>query len=277
VRTGDFLLTVDGRPVTADENVLVHFDGKAGRTVELGVAAAPDGEVRTVEVVPIGDDFRLRHRAWIEANRARVEELSNGRLAYVYLPNTGGAGLAAFDRDFYSQLDRDGIVIDERYNGGGQVADVIVEVLARKTLCYWRTRERWLGRTPFAAMPGPKVMVINERAGSGGDALPWLFRRLGLGPLVGTRTWGGLVGISGNPGFVDGGYMAVPNFGIQDTDGSWIIENVGVAPDVEVIQWPKEVAAGRDPQLEKAVEIALAALAKTPPTPEPEYRSPEKR
>jgi tricorn protease len=193
------------------------------------------------------------------------------------MPNTAGAGLASFNRDFYSQLDKEGLILDERFNGGGKVADYVVDVLDRKVLCYWMNREGWLGRTPFGTMDGPKVMLINERAGSGGDAMPWMFKKLGIGPLVGTRTWGGLVGISGYPPFIDGGSCTAASFGIMDTDGTWVVENVGVAPDVEVVQWPKAVAAGGDPQLEKAVEIALAMLAEKKPAKRPGYTPPARR
>jgi len=144
-------------------------------------------------------------------------------------------------------------------------------------LCYWGTREGWLGRTPFGTMEGPKVMVINERAGSGGDALPWMFKRLGLGTLVGTRTWGGLVGISGYPPLLDGGSCTAASFGIVDTDGKWVVENEGVTPDVEVIEWPKEVLAGRDPQLERAVAIALEQLERSPPPAPPSLAPPTPR
>ena len=187
-------------------------------------------------------------------------------------------GLAAFDRDFYAQLGKQGLVLDERYNGGGKIADHVISVLRRRILCYWRTRDTgWLGRTPFGTLEGPKVMLINERAGSGGDAMPWMFRKLEVGTLVGTRTWGGLVGISGYPELMDGGGVTSAAFGIQDTDGRWVVENEGVAPDVEVVETPKDFIAGRDAQLERAVEVALAELAAHPPKPPPTYESPRPR
>nr|MDJ0520861.1 PDZ domain-containing protein [Planctomycetota bacterium] len=278
VEPGDFVIAVNGRDVTGADNFYEVFQGTANQGVELTVSKTPDGaKRRTVTVVPLSSDRRLRQKAWVEHNRKRVDELSDGRLAYIYMPNTAGAGLAAFDRDFYSQLDKQGLVLDERFNGGGKVADYVVNVLDREVLCYWMNREGWLGRTPFGTLDGPKVMIINERAGSGGDALPWMFRKLGIGPLVGTRTWGGLVGVSGYPEFVDGGGCSAASFGIMDTDGSWVVENVGVAPDHEVIQWPKDIAAGRDPQLEKAVQVALEMLAKTEPKQRPGYTPPSKR
>ncbi|MDF1700617.1 MAG: PDZ domain-containing protein [Planctomycetota bacterium] len=278
VNEGDYVLAVNGRPLTGADNLYEAFQETANDPVELTVCASADGKgKRTTTVVPLSSEGRLRRMAWIESNRARVDKLSGGRLAYAYMPNTAGAGLASFNRDFYSQLDREGFILDERFNGGGKVADHIVDVLSRDVLCYWMNREGWLARTPFGTMKGPKVMLINERAGSGGDAMPWMFKKLGIGPLVGTRTWGGLVGISGYPTMVDGGSVTAASFGIMDTDGSWVVENVGVAPDHVVIQWPKDVAAGRDPQLEKAVALALEALEKNPPAKGPGYSPPSKR
>ncbi len=277
-REGDFLIAVDGRPVTTDDNLFEAFEGTSGRQVEILLAAKADGsEARKMTVVPIGSEGGLRRASWVEANRKRVDELSGGRLAYIYMPNTGGAGLAAFDRDFYSQLDKDGLILDERFNGGGKVADYVIDVLGNEVMCYWMNRERWVGKTPFATMEGPKVMIINERAGSGGDAMPWLFRNMGIGKLVGTRTWGGLVGISGYPPLIDGGSVTAASFGVMDTEGKWAVENVGVAPDYPVVQWPKEVIAGRDPQLEKAVAVAMEQLEKQEKKALPTYHPPSKR
>ncbi len=277
-RVGDFVIKVNGRALTSGDNLYAAFADTADRQVALVLSSHADGsEARTMTVVPVGEDLGLRRQAWIEGNRKRVRDLSGGRLAYVYMPDTGGGGLAAFNRDYFSQLDKEGLVLDERYNGGGKVADYVIEVLSRRVYCLWMNREEWLGRTPFGTMPGPKVMVINERAGSGGDAMPWLFQRMGLGPLVGTRTWGGLVGISGYPPLMDGGSVTAASFGVMDPEGNWAVENVGVAPDVEVIEWPKEVIAGRDPQLEKAVELAMAELAKQPAAKKPGYKPPGPR
>ena len=275
---GDYLVSVNGVPVTTKTNLYEAFVETSGKPTEIVLSAKADGsKPRTSLVTPIGSERTLRRKAWVEANRARVDKLSGGRLAYVYMPNTGGAGKAAFDRDYYSQLDRQGLVLDERYNGGGKVADYVIERLSREVLCYWMNREGWLGRTPFGTLEGPKVMIINERAGSGGDAMPWMFKKLGLGPLVGTRTWGGLVGISGYPPLMDGGRVTAANFGIMDTDGKWVVENVGVAPDVEVIEYPKAIIEGGDPQLEKAVELALEALERQPAKKVPGYTPPAKR
>ncbi|MDJ0976532.1 MAG: PDZ domain-containing protein [Planctomycetota bacterium] len=277
-RVGDYLISVNGRPISGEENLYAAFEGTAGQRVELELSKTADGKKSwTTTVVPLSSDGRLRQKDWIEANRRRVDELSGGRLAYVYMPNTGGSGMAAFDRDYYSQLDKEGLVLDERDNGGGKVADYVIEVLEREVMCYWMNREKWLSRTPFGTLEGPKVMVINEYAGSGGDCMPWMFRKRGIGPLVGTRTWGGLVGVSGYPPLMDGGSVTAASFGIMDTDGNWVVENEGVAPDHEVIEWPKDIIEGRDPQLEKAVELALEALEKQPKRERPGYTPPKAR
>jgi len=207
----------------------------------------------------------VRQLAWLEQNRRRVQELSDGRLAYVYLPNTADAGYDAFTRDFYAQLDKQGVVVDERFNGGGYVADYIVDMLAREPLNWLVTREGRPYSSPTAVIPGPRVMIINQHAGSGGDCLPSYFRQLGLGPLVGTRTWGGLIGIYDYPPLMDGGVVTAPRIAFYGPESSWTAENVGVAPDVEVEITPADFQAGRDPQLERAVEIALEALEAAPP------------
>lgn len=277
-RVGDYIVRVNGVPLTADRNFYGAFENTAGVQVELELATAPDGTgARTVKVVPLSSEGALRRMAWVEGNRRRVDELSGGRLAYVYMPDTGNAGEAAFDRDFYSQLDKEGLILDERFNGGGKVADYVIDVLRRQVRCYWMTREAWVGRTPFAMIDGPKVMIINERAGSGGDWMPWAFQREKVGPLVGTRTWGGLVGISGYPPLMDGGSVTAASFGVMDEDGNWAVENEGVTPDFPVVEYPKDVAAGRDAQLEKAVELALADLATRERKPLPTYRPPKPR
>lgn len=272
---GDVITAVNGEPIAPGSNQFKAFENTAGKRTELSLRRG--GKEHRSIVVPLASDNRLRSMAWIEDNRRRVDKLSGGRLAYIYMPNTAGAGMAAFDRDFYSQLNKQGVIIDERYNRGGQVADYVVDVLSRDPICYWMNREKWVGRTPFGAIAGPKVMIVNERAGSGGDCMPWMFRKLGLGPLVGTRTWGGLVGISGYPPLMDGGRVTAASFGIMDTNGEWVVENVGVAPDVEVIEYPKDIIAGGDPQLERAVAIALRELEKTKRPEVPTYHPPSKR
>jgi tricorn protease len=277
-KTGDYLISVEGRDVAGSDNLYEAFVHTANRQTRVRLSANPDGSAaRTMTVVPVESDTGLRRRAWIEANRRRVDELSGGRLAYVHMPDTGAAGMADFDRDYYSQLDKKGLVLDERYNRGGKVADYVISTLSRDVMCFWMNREGWVSRTPFGTMAGPKVMVINESAGSGGDAMPWLFQRAKIGPLVGTRTWGGLVGISGYPPLMDGGSVTAASFGVMDTDGNWAVENVGVSPDHEVIEWPKAIILGGDPQLERAVALALESLEKNPPKECPKYRPPAAR
>jgi tricorn protease len=214
--------------------------------------------------VPIPSEARLRNLAWIEGNRRRVDQLSGGKLGYVYLPDTANGGFTNFNRYFFSQVGKAGVVIDERFNHGGQIADYIVDLLSRKPMGMVVTREGKTTIDPPLAIYGPKVMIINEFAGSGGDALPWYFRKAGLGPLVGERTWGGLVGIGDYPSLMDGGSVTSPEGAIGGLRGAWEVEGHGVAPDVEVAQDPKAVREGHDPQLEAAVRKALQLLAAHP-------------
>jgi tricorn protease len=283
VGEGDFLLAIDGVELQAPTNPFALLEGTAGRQTVITVNDDPTFEgARQVTVVPVGNEAQLRMRAWMDENRRRVDELSGGRLAYVWLPNTGEGGYRNFNRYYFAQQDREGAVIDERDNGGGSAADYIVDVLARDLQGYFNSPvgDRKPFTQPIAGLFGPKVMVINEMAGSGGDLLPYLFRQRGLGPLVGTRTWGGLVGIWDTPPLVDGGFMLAPRGGFFDLDGEWAVENEGVAPDIEVVMTPRDVIAGRDPQLERAVEEALRLLEEEAvqfqpePTPPVRWRRP---
>lgn len=268
VKAGEYLLAVNGRDLRPPRDVYEPFEGLAGKIVELTVGPSADGKgSRTVQVVPIENEGNLRHREWIESNRRRVEEASQGRVAYVYLPNTTAQGYESFRRYFFPQSYREGIILDERFNGGGQVADYYIDMMRRPFISRWATRYGKNQVTPKAAIPGPKVMLINESAGSGGDLLPWMFRKLEIGTLVGRPTWGGLVGILGFPILLDGGFTTAPNIAIWTEDGGWVVENEGVPPDVEVEQLPVEVAKGRDPQLEKAIEVAMKQLPPSPPEP----------
>lgn len=265
VSEGDYLLEVNGQPLVPPTNIYRLFQGTAGRQTVIRVNSKPVEEgSRLVTVVPVANDEGLRTRAWIEDNRRLVDRLSGGRLAYVWLPNTGGLGYTAFNRYFYAQQDKDGVIIDERYNQGGMVADYIVNELDRKLMGYFARRDGKPSPSPTAGIYGPKVMVINESAGSGGDALPYYFKLRKLGPLVGTRTWGGLVGTTGVPPTIDGGGITAPNLAFYDLSGKWAVENEGVAPDIEVENTPAAVNAGRDPQLERAVEEALKLLEQNP-------------
>jgi tricorn protease len=216
-------------------------------------------------VVPIEDELPLRNRAWVEGNLQRVEEATGGRVAYVYVPNTAGLGHTYFKRYFFPQAHKQAIIVDERHNGGGQVADYYIDLLRRPLISYWTTRYGEFFKSPLASIQGPKVMLIDETAGSGGDLLPWMFRKFGLGPLVGRRTWGGLVGILGFPVLLDGGNVTAPNLAFWTPEDGYAVENEGVPPDIEVEQLPAEIIAGRDPQLEKAIEVVLQELEKTPP------------
>jgi tricorn protease len=217
-----------------------------------------------VTVVPVQGEQALRNRAWIEDNRRKVEDMSNGELGYVYLPNTAGAGYTNFNRYYFAQIGKKGIVVDERFNGGGLAADYIVDYMRRPLMNYWSTREGADFTTPQGAIFGPKVMIINEDAGSGGDALPWYFRKAGVGKLVGKRTWGGLVGVYDYPLLIDGGFVTAPRLAFWNPDGTWDVENHGVAPDIEVELDPKAWRDGRDLQLEKAIEVALEELRANP-------------
>lgn len=262
---GDYILEVNGKPVVLPANLYAAFEGTAGRQTLIRINKEPSMEgSRVITVVPVASDQGLRTRAWIEANRRRVDEMSGGRLAYVWLPNTARAGYTYFTRYYYSQQQKEGAIIDERYNQGGMVADYIVNELDRKLLGYFALRDGKTSTTPIAGLYGPKVMIINESAGSGGDALPYYFRQRKIGLLVGTRTWGGLVGTLNIPSTIDGGGITAPCLAFYDLAGKWAVENEGVAPDIEVEYTPLQVIKGHDPQLERAVQEAMKLLEKNP-------------
>jgi tricorn protease len=267
VNRGDYIMAVNGVELKAPDNIYRLLDGTANRQTVLTVSARPtmDG-ARQVTVIPVANEQGLRTRAWVERNRRTVDSLSAGRLAYVYVPNTGQPGYTSFNRYYFAQQDKKGAVIDERFNGGGSAADYIVDILGRDYDGYFNNPAG--GRVPFTSPAsgiwGPKVMIINEMAGSGGDLMPYMFKRRKIGPLVGKRTWGGLVATSDTPPFVDGGSMIAPRFGFFARDNKWAVENEGVGPDIDVENWPKDVIAGRDPQLERAVQEALKLLAANP-------------
>lgn len=267
VKAGDYLLAVNGREVRPPTDVYSFFEETAGKQVVLKVGPTPDGSgSREVTAVPVDDETGLRNYAWIEGNRRKVDELTGGRVAYVYLPDTYAGGYTNFNRYYFAQVDKEAAIIDERYNGGGDIADYVIDYLRRPLLSYWNMREGKDITTPIEAIFGPKVMITNEMAGSGGDALPWMFRKTGIGPLIGKRTWGGLVGHYTNPGdLLDGGFTGTPNLAFYNPNGTWDVENHGVPPDVEVEYDPKAVRASHDPQLEKAVEVVMELLKKNPP------------
>ena len=266
VQAGEYLLAVNGRPLTTSENVHEALAGTAGKQTVLRVGPSADGTgARIVTVVPVASDAMLRHLAWIDQNRRTVDRLSGGKLAYIYVPNTANEGYTRFNRYFFAQQDKQGAVVDERFNQGGNIADYMVNYLSRSKPFNYVT-QRYGADTPIpaGAIYGPKAMLINEYAGSGGDELPWLFHRFQVGPLVGTRTWGGLVGIGGYPELMDGGAVTAPRVAIWSNEGKYEVENQGVPPDVEVEMDPAAWRAGHDPQLERAVAILMDELAKNP-------------
>jgi len=267
VNAGDFILAIDGVNLAAPDSIYRLLDGTSNRQVVLTLNSRPDTQgARQVTVVPVANDQNLRTRAWVEENRRFVEKRSNGQLAYVYVPNTGQGGFDSFNRYYFAQQDKQGAVIDERYNGGGSAADYIIDVLQRDFDGYFNNvaGDRRPFTSPSAGIWGPKVMIINEMAGSGGDLMPWMFRYRKIGPLVGKRTWGGLVHTADTPQFIDGGSMIAPRGGFFTKEGKWAVENEGTAPDIDVENWPKDVIAGRDPQLERAVDEALRLLKEKP-------------
>jgi len=266
VKEGEYLLAVNGREVHGTDNLYSFFLETAGQQTVLKVGPNPDGSSsREVTVVPVDNEEGLRNLAWIEGNRRKVEEMTGGRVAYVYLPDTAVQGYTNFNRYFFAQVGKEAAVIDERFNHGGFLADFVVDYLRRPILNMIMTREGKDMSSPGGAIYGPKVMIVNQFAGSGGDALPWYFRKLGIGPIVGERTWGGLIGIGGYPSLLDGGYVTAPRDAIYGLKGEWEVENHGITPDIEVMMDPKLVREGHDPQLERAVEVVLDLLKKNPP------------
>ncbi len=265
VKAGEYLLAVNGVELTGETNLYEPFENTAGKIVPVTVGPDPDGTgSREIRVVPVGNEFALRNRDWVEGNLKKVHEATNGQVAYVYVPNTAGTGHQYFKRYFFPQADKKAIIVDERFNGGGAVADYYIDILLRPYQAHWNMRYTHDLKTPSASIQGPKVMIIDENAGSGGDLLPWMFRKFKVGTLVGKTTWGGLVGTLGFPELLDGGYVTAPNIAIWTKDG-FVVENVGVAPDIEVEQAPAEVIRGHDPQLEKAIEVVMKQLEENPP------------
>jgi tricorn protease len=275
IEDGSYLIAVNGKSLTDNMNPYSLFDRTADRQTVLTLSQRPDGrDPEDVTVVPVASEVNLRQREWMDTNRRKVDELSGGRLAYVWIPNTTDAGFTSFNRYYFAQQDKQGAIIDERFNHGGQIADYIVDLLARDLYGFFNNPvgDQQPLTAPNAAIWGPKVMLINEMSGSGGDMLPYMFRARGIGPLVGTRTWGGLVGIWDVPPLIDGGYITAPRGGFYDLEGNWAVENVGIAPDIEVEQEPGLMTDGGDPQLERAVEEALRMLETqaVPILPQPE-------
>lgn len=278
VQEGDYLVSVDGSPVTGEDNIYSFFEGTVGKLTVLGVNDRPAEEgAREVTVAPIADERALRRWSWVENNRRKVDEATGGRVGYVYLPNTAGAGFTYFNRFYFAQVDKDAIILDERGNGGGQAANYFIDIVTRPYLSSWVNRHGNPFTTPAGAIFGPKVMLIDQFAGSGGDYLPFTFRFVGAGPLIGTRTWGGLIGGGPLVPLMDGGALNVPYFRFLDPHDRWSVENEGVPPDIKVEQIPEEVIAGHDPQLERGIEEILKMLKdyeppypdQPPPAPKP--------
>jgi tricorn protease len=277
VNEGDYILAINGKRLDNNTNPYELLEQTAGREINITVNSKPSiTDAKTILVKPVSNERGLRSIEWIESNRRKVDKLSNGKLAYVYVPNTGGGGFTSFNRYYFSQQDKKGVVIDERNNGGGSAADYMIDIMSRELFGYFNSKagDKRPWTTPIAGIWGPKVMLINERAGSGGDLLPYMFKMKNIGPLIGTRTWGGLVGTWDTPRFIDGGRMVAPRGGFYDVDGEWAVEGEGVAPDIEVIQHPKETSKGNDPQLERAVQEAMKLLNGNEFEPKPEPKAP---
>ncbi len=264
IKEGDFILAVNGIPLITDREPYAAFSGLANKVVELtyNTTASFTG-AKTAIVKTMDSEYRLRNLAWIEGMRKRVEEATNGEVGYVYVPSTGIEGQTELMRQLNAQTDKKALIVDERFNDGGQIPDRFIEMLNRPPIVYWATRDGAPWQWPPYSNFGPKVMLMNGWSGSGGDAFPDFFRKKELGPLIGTRTWGGLIGISGCPALVDGGGITVPSFRMYNIDGTWFREGHGVDPDIEVPEDLTAMAKGIDPQLERAIaEIKTLVKAK---------------
>jgi tricorn protease len=277
VKEGDYILAVNGVPMDISKDPWAAFEGLAGKTIELTVNSKPtmDG-ARKIYVETLRDETRLRQLAWMEQNREKVDKETDGKIGYIYVQDTGVEGQNDLVRQFTAQYDKQGLIIDERFNSGGQIPDRFIELLNRKPLAFWAVRDGKKWQWPPTANFGPKVMLINGWSGSGGDAFPDFFREAGLGPLIGMRTWGGLIGISGNPGLIDGGGVTVPTFRMYNPDGTWFAEGHGVDPDIKVVDDPAQMVKGVDPQLEKGIETVMQLLKEHPPV-NPAYPPYQKR
>lgn len=265
-KAGEYLLAVNGRDLRPPANLYSLFENTSGRIVDITLGPNADGSgSRTVQVVPIANESALRNRDWVEGNLKKVTAATGGRVAYVYVPNTTTLGHTYFKRYFFPQAHKDAIIVDERFNGGGSVADYYIDILKRPLSSMWAMRYGADYKMPAASIQGPKALIIDETAGSGGDLFPWMWRQSNLGPIVGKRTWGGLVGTLGFPVLMDGGVITAPNLAFWTPDTGWAVENEGVPPDIEVEQTPADVIAGRDPQLEKAIALVMEGLKKSPP------------
>jgi tricorn protease len=278
ISNGDYVLAINGINLTNNYDPNQALQGKAGNTTELTISKTGNEEdAFNVLVKPLNDETRLRNLSWIEKNRKYVDEKSGGRIGYIYVPSTGRDGQEELVRMYYAQHHKDGLIIDERFNNGGQIPDRFVELLNRPVLAYFKVRTGKDWAWPPKAHYGPKAMLINGWSGSGGDAFPDFFKKRGLGPLVGTRTWGGLIGISGAPSLIDGGGVTVPTFRMYHPDGTWFEEGHGVEPDFEVPENPGQEAKGIDVQLDKSIELVMKSLKEMDKMPKQKVPSPENR
>jgi len=265
VKEGDYLIAVNGTNLTLNMNPYELLENTVGKMVEITVNSKPEvSGAKTYTIRPVASELELLYLNWVNERRAMVDKLSGGKIGYIHVPNTAVEGNRELHRGMYAYNLKEALIIDDRYNGGGFIPDVMTGLLDRKTMSYWQRNGLTAMKTPGIAHNGPKVMLMNGYSSSGGDAFPYYFRQKGLGQLIGTRTWGGLIGISGNAGLVDGGYIAVPQFGIYDENAQWIIEGVGVSPDIEVVDRPEQLARGIDASIEKAVEVLMKQLQEHP-------------
>lgn len=278
VKEGDYIISINGKEITTALNPYMLLENCAGKPVEITVNSTASSEnSRTYLIKPVTTEQELRYFNWVNERRAMVDKLSGGRIGYIHVPNTSANGNKELFHGMYTYYDKEALIIDDRYNGGGFIPDRMADLLDRNTLVYWHRNGLFPSKAPGIAHDGPKVMLINGYSASGGDAFPYFFKKMGLGKLIGTRTWGGLIGISGNARLVDGGNISVPQFGIFDQDKGWIIEGIGVYPDIEVVDRPEQLAKGIDPCIEKAIEVLLQELKDKPVkkviTPAPPDRS----
>jgi tricorn protease len=266
VNEGDYIIKINGEDVTVDKNPYELLENMGGRYVELTVnSSSSEADAQSYMVKTITSEHELRYLDWVNERRNLVDKLSGGRIGYIHVPNTAVEGNRELFKGMLAYNHMDALIIDDRYNGGGFIPDRMIDLVNRRTLVYWhRNGIEQPMKSPGLAHDGPKAMLINGYSSSGGDAFPYFFRKTGEGKLIGTRTWGGLVGISGNARLVDGGYISVPMFGVYDENGEWIIEGIGVYPDIEVVDRPEELAKGNDPSIEKAVEVLLEELRLAP-------------
>jgi tricorn protease len=279
VKAGDYILEVNGVPVDTKKDIYAAFIGLADKVVTLTVSSKPklDGDAREVVVRPLSDEGDLRYRAWIEQNRAYVDKVSGGKVGYIYVPDTGINGQNNLVRQFLGNMNKEALIVDERWNGGGQIPTRFIEMLNRPITNYWARRDGKDWAWPPDAHSGPKCMLINGLSGSGGDAFPWYFRQAKLGKLIGTRTWGGLVGISGNPDLIDGAVVTAPTFAFYKANGTWAVEGHGVDADIEVLDDPALMQNGADPQLDAAIKLMLEEIKRSPYVPAKRPPYPDRR